>query len=93
MEEDVQIKLILKDGKTANSYSYKLNILTPKGCIHSYMDLDCQIINDIIKLDTAGDFKLIIYDQTIQIENTNFESACDDIFELNYELKKTDYNM
>lgn len=91
-ENDVKIELDLKDGLTPENYSYKLDIFTPEGCFHIYQHIDSRIIGNSIVLDSSGNFKLIIKEETIDIVHSNFDSACEDFSELNYELKKSDDN-
>lgn len=92
IENDIKIDLYLKDGLKAQNYSYKLNIFTPEGCVHTYLGIDSEVKGNSIDIDSIGSFKLFINDKTVNIVNSNFESACEEILELNYELKKTDDN-
>ena len=91
-ENDIHINLILKDGLSSPNYSYKLNIFTPEGCIHTYLNLDSRVVDNIIEIDSIGSFRLTLNDGSVGIRNNKFESACDDIFELYYDLNKTNDN-
>ncbi len=92
VENDIIIDLYLKDGLKAQNYSYKLNVFTPEGCVHTYLGVDSEVKGNSIDIDSIGSFKLFINDKTVNITNSNFVSACEEILELNYELKKTDDN-
>lgn len=85
-KNNLDISLELKDGLSPENYSYNLLLRTPKGCIHKYLNVDHELENNTIPIDTSGKFKLILENKAVRIKNHSFESSCDEIIKLNYLL-------
>lgn len=85
-EDDVELKLDLRDGILENTYAFKFNFKTPKGCMEVAHNLEKGFKMD--GNDSISDFRIIFKNESIQFIHDHFVTQCEEKLDLNIELKK-----
>ena len=88
-DNGLKIDFELKNGVKEGYYAFQYEITTPKGCSNNFINLEYNFKDNIIKIDSIGSTKVIFENNKVKVINPRFQSECDEIIKLNFELNKT----
>lgn len=86
--KDLTINFELKDGIENDSYAYKVELASKKGCRSQYSNLKYELDSDEISLDSLGKLVIRLKKNEIIIFCDSYETGCEETLKLNYVLNE-----
>lgn len=84
----LNISFDVKNGIDDSTYAFKLFVVSPKGCINMYTNLQHQLKNNTIELDSTGTFGILFKQNKAIIQHKAFHTQCNEVLVLDYILEK-----